>query len=578
MAYYRANPLEYQGINQQPPVYNRPKWTGYAVSQTELDQFGRPKIVATYNRQTHQRTDVKGGLKPLNEERPLAPTDVQKFIPAPIRSKAYKDGQEFLQAEKDFRAKELYLDSITPSRGRWPANLTGNPNALSGAVSDAKGNTYAYDAVTRAMTGQFYWAPGGGKPPPSGIRPGSTVRKPVLVETKGNIINTLPDGSTVIGSSSGVMRAPPIHAATEPVSHPTLPDWQRTAPGEQPVSMDIDIPLDTPSRPAPGPVPTQVATDFSDPGNVAAILKHNTVYGGLKSMAVSGPFDSTAFMPQGAINVTRGLPSTQGVLVTQHAPKERGANLLNMAKLDIPTSLHVAKVTGAIVTSDLGVRTGEGVLSTATMPIDTQPIVPPLKLARGSKRIAEDPAEGQRMNKKAKSNPVASVRTRPVLARKAKAKLPPPVSGIAGDPTVIKGVRPLAKLRKGDPEGYVAGATQPEVPYKEPRLRTRPRAAEEVFERPAKRQKTAPKRIARAGPSLAVDTTPVITDIPPPQLQMTVPVAKVRKLAKVRKDDPEFGIGSSVPSVPYVEPQLRSRVRKSQEPVTPRPTKKQRTQ
>lgn len=590
MAAYRANPFEYinHGINKPPAIANVQQiQAGHALSQTKVDSLGRPRVVSAFNRNIHRvdfatRKPPPGqsfmrALNPVGDQASVVPT---RYLAAPIFTKAYKDGIEYLKAEKDYRAREKRLDEITPSRrSGWSANLTGTAASQTGPVPDSTGYAFANHPTVQMNSGQVFSAPGNydGQAPTVPIRPGAKVRRPVLVGTQGRIVRTMPDGTTVMGSSTGVMVHPPVNDADVTEMEVDVPSLHRTVPKKDIEVLNSPQPIlvETEREVKTDPIPTQVASDHKDPSNVKAILEHNQVYGTLRAIPAVGPFTATKHDNPKAIQLDRKiLPNARGVFTNRDGMEEKGVTILDPTALAIPVSLHVPKAGATVVTQEVGTaRTTTGVADFALAPIrvnrgQAAPIVE-------RKRIADDYPEGESSIKRSKKNP-------PAPRRKAAVRTRVPDIRTGGDPVPpreLPGVRKLARRNQEDPE-YGIASFSPSIPIRETvRLR---KAEKEDLSRPIKKQKLneaasrvsrIPRAVTRAPRALTTNIVPPLAFAPPPQEAARVdpqPTA-LRKLARRNREDPEFGIGSAVPSEPIVE---RVRLRKAQEEIN-RPVKRQ---
>ncbi|KAI9103416.1 hypothetical protein DFS34DRAFT_590945 [Phlyctochytrium arcticum] len=118
MALYRANNLEFAGVNNQAPIADlQTRQRGVALDYDHLDEFGKPKVVFSWNRNIHaQDFGTKGNtVAPVYQES-VSSTDSLRISAAQHMTKAYKDGMEYIRAEEDHRKKQKYVDLITPGR------------------------------------------------------------------------------------------------------------------------------------------------------------------------------------------------------------------------------------------------------------------------------------------------------------------------------------------------------------------------------------------------------------------------------------------------------------------------------
>ncbi|KAI8824294.1 uncharacterized protein EV422DRAFT_564992 [Fimicolochytrium jonesii] len=171
-AIYRANPLEAQGYNRPKPITNLQRHQiGQALDYGHLDAFGVPML----------------------------------------QSKAYKDAQEFLKAEKDYRERERFLDRITPSRRAGTAISVGTSTSTSGLpIPDQTGYVYNYPAEVTAQTGLQFQAPSGGKEVPEEKLNLNTKNVNPVIQTREMEIRVDPmDGTHRVGVATGVVDRSP---------------------------------------------------------------------------------------------------------------------------------------------------------------------------------------------------------------------------------------------------------------------------------------------------------------------------------------------------------------------------------
>ncbi|KAI8999648.1 hypothetical protein BC832DRAFT_541739 [Gaertneriomyces semiglobifer] len=178
MSTYRANALEFAGINRTQSIANVQKHqVGYAVDYDKLDEFGKPSVVFAWNRNIHG-TDLatKKNYVAPEQVSSISSKEALRISAAKHLTQAYKDGLEYVQAEKDYRAKQEYLDRITPGRSGGPGKnrvSIGTNTSTSGLpVPDGNGVVAHYAPEVTAMTGLMFSAPVGGKeamPQPTGV-------------------------------------------------------------------------------------------------------------------------------------------------------------------------------------------------------------------------------------------------------------------------------------------------------------------------------------------------------------------------------------------------------------------------
>ncbi|KAJ3008906.1 hypothetical protein HKX48_008272 [Thoreauomyces humboldtii] len=237
MATYRANYLEAQGINSPGPVPAfQQHQVGVVTDPSHIDAFGRPKVLFGLNRITHQR--IRDGHLPPRQEQ-MSSADILRLLAKERTTQAYRDGLEYVRAEKDFAKKEAYLYSITPSR------VSGQP-VLSTRLPtpDVNGVVATYPIETRVSTGLVFQRPHGDKKPPvihhlnGRVDPVILVKQPQILRTEG-----LPDRvshSTAAAYSPTVLRPPPPPSFVIPEFIPTIPGaypaFKEKAPVPPPVA------------------------------------------------------------------------------------------------------------------------------------------------------------------------------------------------------------------------------------------------------------------------------------------------------------------------------------------------------
>ncbi|DAC81692.1 hypothetical protein PhCBS80983_g06218 [Powellomyces hirtus] len=216
MAFYRANYLEFQGINQSKGVPNVQRHQiGQALDYSDLDEYGRPNVTYSWNRNIHDKdmATKKNYVAPVHEKQ-VSSAEVMRMSAGEHHTKAYKDGQEYVKAERDFRAKERYLDSITPSRRNHTVSI-GTSTSTSGLpVPDTKGNVFHYNAATTAATGMMFEAPHDLPEVPQSadqLNANSTRINPViLTREKAISIDNATGAGTITWGSSSVLQPPVV--------------------------------------------------------------------------------------------------------------------------------------------------------------------------------------------------------------------------------------------------------------------------------------------------------------------------------------------------------------------------------
>ncbi|TPX52865.1 hypothetical protein PhCBS80983_g06430 [Powellomyces hirtus] len=233
MAFYRANYLEFQGINQSKGVHNVQRHQiGQALDYSDLDEYGRPNVTYSWNRNIHDKdmATKKNYVAPVHETQVLS-AEVMRMSAGEHHTKAYKDGQEYVKAERDFRAKERYLDSITPSRRNHTVSI-GTSTSTSGLpVPDTKGNVFHYNAATTAATGLVFEAPHNlPEVPQSADQLNSNSKRinpVILTREKAISIDNATGAGTITWGSSSVLKPPVVSNPFEyqdPVMPGTFPD------------------------------------------------------------------------------------------------------------------------------------------------------------------------------------------------------------------------------------------------------------------------------------------------------------------------------------------------------------------
>lgn len=214
MALYRDNSLEFQGINASRGIPNLQRHQiGRALDYTDLDENGHPNVVYSFNRNIHEKdlATKTHYVKPVHQT-PVSSAEILRLSAKEHYTQAYKDGLEYIKAEKDYRAKERYLDSITPSR-RSHTVTVGTSTSTSGLpVPDTEGRVFHYDAQTTAQTGMMFEAPANVPEVPDLPRNvnGKPVHPVILTREKEIVIDNNTGAAQVKVGSSSVLKAPVI--------------------------------------------------------------------------------------------------------------------------------------------------------------------------------------------------------------------------------------------------------------------------------------------------------------------------------------------------------------------------------
>ncbi|KAI9103363.1 hypothetical protein DFS34DRAFT_671750 [Phlyctochytrium arcticum] len=316
MALYRANNLEFAGVNNQAPIANlQTRQRGVALDYNHLDDFGKPKVVYSWNRNIHAEDfGTKGNtVAPVYQES-VSSTDSLRISAAQHMTKAYKDGMEYIRAEEDYRKKQKYIDSITPGRsanvtlgnnsgvnetsgmrdylnGITP-NFAGTPSSKSGMpIPDQRGYTYNYSAETTAMTGLMFQAPSGGTEASNEPSNGSSRSGDRIIVTKETEIRQDPEtglSSLYYGSGSTTPLDPAVKLETDIPIPGLFPTSQRD---DDVIERDnVQEEIRVPFSHLPTPPPFVVANSRDDPGKVADILEANSFNTSQSSMPAKTPF------------------------------------------------------------------------------------------------------------------------------------------------------------------------------------------------------------------------------------------------------------------------------------------------
>ncbi|TPX53457.1 hypothetical protein PhCBS80983_g06277 [Powellomyces hirtus] len=216
----------------------------------------------------------KNYTAPVHEKHLLS-AEVMRMSAGEHHTKAYKDGQEYVKAKQDFRAKERYLDSITPSR-RHNTVAIGTSTSTSGLpVPDTKGNVFHYNAATTAATGLVFEAPHNLPEVPQSadqLNSNSTRINPViLTREKAISIDNATGAGTITWGSSSVLKPPVVSNPFEYQDPPmpgTFPDM-----GVVDVKRDEEMMDSSYIKSEPIEVKPEIAlTTINDPREVEDII------------------------------------------------------------------------------------------------------------------------------------------------------------------------------------------------------------------------------------------------------------------------------------------------------------------
>ncbi|KAI8903430.1 hypothetical protein DFJ77DRAFT_444267 [Powellomyces hirtus] len=331
MAFYRANYLEFQGINQSKGVPNVQRHQiGQALDYNDLDEYGRPNVTYSWNRNIHDKdmATKKNYTAPVREKQ-VSSAEVMRMSAGEHHTKAYKDGQEYVKAERDFRAKERYLDSITPSRRNHTVSI-GTSTSTSGLpVPDTKGNVFHYNAATTAATGMMFEAPHDLPEVPQSadqLNANSTRINPViLTREKAISIDNATGAGTITWGSSSVLKPPVVSNPFEyqdPVMPGTFPDM-----GVVDVKRDEEMTDSFYIKSEPIEVKAEIAlTTINDPREVEDIIA-NTEMSRDTFVAASAhsPFANLRRKPYARLKAPKKEKPTveKAVLRTVDAAQER---------------------------------------------------------------------------------------------------------------------------------------------------------------------------------------------------------------------------------------------------------------
>ncbi|KAI8995112.1 hypothetical protein BC832DRAFT_543012 [Gaertneriomyces semiglobifer] len=300
MATYTANVLEFAGVNQQAPVANIQRHQiGYAVDFDHLDESGKPSVVFSWNRNIHAKdlATKKNYVEPEHIT-PIPSAETLRLSQAKHLTKAYKDGLDYIRAEKDYREKQEFLDRITPGRPPWisprgPAKnqvSIGTNTSTSGLpVPDDNGVVAHYPVEVTAMTGLRFSAPPGGKehvPKPMGLGQSNGL----VIRTEETEIRKDPaTGLSLVNSGAG---------STTPLDPMIITPDEIPMPGLYPNFPSPSSPLSHTSAKSPeveqapsiNPDDLVIASTRKDPQEVSDILESNIIDNRFISTPARTPF------------------------------------------------------------------------------------------------------------------------------------------------------------------------------------------------------------------------------------------------------------------------------------------------
>ncbi|KAI9088874.1 hypothetical protein DFS34DRAFT_639740 [Phlyctochytrium arcticum] len=271
---YRANALE-RDLNLPQGIPNlQVRQVGYALDYEHLDIYGRPKMTYAWNRNVHAK-DLATRKPSGNLTPPYTPPAVSKeplrVLPKPNRTKAYRDAEEFLKAEEDFREKQRFRNQITPARRNGLLTVGTNLSTSGLPVPDKNGNVYSYPAEVTAMTGLVYESPVANEIPQIDHRNvPSQKRQPVILTEEPRLKVDADTGETKLSFGTGTVIPPSILVAE---SHP-LP-MPKIFPGIVKSEEDPVLPgsFPNPQRDAKQTTPTMPLPELTDKTEIQNILE-----------------------------------------------------------------------------------------------------------------------------------------------------------------------------------------------------------------------------------------------------------------------------------------------------------------
>ncbi|KAI9004206.1 hypothetical protein BC832DRAFT_592897 [Gaertneriomyces semiglobifer] len=288
---YRANILSQNGINNQCPVANvQRKQMGFAVDYDQIDEYGQPKVVYSWNRNIHDKDNAtKKATAELYQPGQLTSKEELRMSEKRHYTKAYKDALEFIRAEEDYRAQERYLDKVTPSRRNNTASGTSSSHL---AIPDQGGNVYHYDAATTAMTGLRFEVPLGTREvieEPSN-KMGRSIDRVILTKEREVTVDPV-TGLGHVNYATGVSIPADVEVQDMDIDYPmpgTFPG--SIVPREPAPSSPIEEIVDT-SSPVQAYAPGRLLVNERDnPAEVQRILDQNTFYQKVSNQPARTPF------------------------------------------------------------------------------------------------------------------------------------------------------------------------------------------------------------------------------------------------------------------------------------------------
>ncbi|KAI8996200.1 hypothetical protein BC832DRAFT_595552 [Gaertneriomyces semiglobifer] len=251
---------------------------GFAVDYDQIDEYGQPKVVYSWNRNIHGKDNAtKKATAELYQPGQLTNKEELRMSEKRHYTKAYKDALEFIRAEEDYRAQERYLDKVTPSRRNNTASGTSSSHF---AIPDQGGNVYHYDAATTAMTGLRFEVPLGTREvieEPSN-KMGRSIDRVILTKEREVTVHPV-TGLRHVNYATGVSIPADVEVQDMDIDYPmpgTFPG--SIVPPEPAPSSPIEEIVDT-SSPVQAYAPSRlVANERDDPAAVQRILDQNAFY------------------------------------------------------------------------------------------------------------------------------------------------------------------------------------------------------------------------------------------------------------------------------------------------------------
>ncbi|DAC81654.1 TPA_asm: hypothetical protein [Powellomyces chytrid fungus MELD virus 3] len=433
------------------------------------------------------------------------------------------------------------------------------------------GNVYHYSDTVRAQTGLDFAAPFDSSteiPIGSATKNENSRRTQPVIMMNHREIRTDQDGKTSASSASGVVYPPPAQVSGDAY----IPEIPQLFPGSYPnasppVEMTDAVPeydveqamISESSR--SGSAPEVVASTARDPRDVEAILAHNAVYGNTVTVPARSPFAATRQKDAKAISLQTIGPYTSGRLVRGDLGIGQTATAFDPTALAIPLSVHVPKAVATVVTHDmdpamLGTREAHGLSpNTGGLPLQATSL-----RTSGVKGRLKRPFSGESGRER---------KTRKITVPGATGALVTQDLDILKEATRVDPLQPI-NVQTSSSKGKLKRSQLEDGPRV-----TKRRKIEALPTIPAAPiPTTITRRAPRASRVLNVQDNPAAgRAVPPPAPIVPVPPPVIRApalqpLAKLRRDDPDYGITSTIPQTPYVEPQLRSRLCKGQAPLT----------